>query len=85
MDIERMLAHCGAAESQIQQFTHYKDCGNRKGQERILYRCMSIQKERLQEKRKQLSCLDYMISKIETEDIWRFTWEKKTSYSRADK
>lgn len=67
MDIEKMLVRFGATMNQIQQFISYQDSGNKKGQERILCRCMGIQRERLQEKRNQLSCLDYMISKIEAQ------------------
>lgn len=63
-EMEKILTHFGATVSQIQQFIHYGNCGNKKGQERILCRCMGIQRERLQEKRKQLACLDYMIAKF---------------------
>lgn len=68
MDIRTVLTEVGTAETQINRYMDYQKAGNKKGQERVLCRCMGIQKERLQEKRKQLSCLDYMIAKVEKSD-----------------
>lgn len=65
MDIKTVLKETGADQSQINQYIDYKNAGNKKGQERILCRCKWIQNEKLQDKKKQLMYLDYMIAKIE--------------------
>lgn len=65
MNIRTILSESGATKIQINQYIDYQKAGNKKGQERILCRCKGIQKERLQDKKRQLSCLDYMIAKVE--------------------
>lgn len=65
MEIRTILSESGATPKQINQYIEYQKTGNKKGQERILCRCKGIQREKLQEKRRQLSCLDYMIAKVE--------------------
>lgn len=68
MDIRKTLTEIGADELQVKQYMDYLEAGNKKGQERILCRCRGMLKERLQDKRRQLSCLDYMIAKVEKSD-----------------
>lgn len=68
MEIRSILSETGATQKQINQYMEYQKTGNKKGQERILCRCKGMQKEKLQDKRRQLSCLDYMIAKVERSD-----------------
>lgn len=68
MEIRSILSETGATQKQINQYMEYQKTGNKKGQERILCRCKGMQKEILQDKRRQLSCLDYMIAKVERSD-----------------
>lgn len=63
--IVHILTRTGAEEALIKRYRQYQAEENRKGQERILCRCRSAQNEKLQEKREQLQCLDYMIAKVE--------------------
>ena len=68
MDIIKILSESGAGHVQICQYIDCQNTGNKKGQERILGRCKGIQNEKLQYKRRQLLCLDYMIAKVEKSD-----------------
>lgn len=68
MDIIKILSESGAGHVQICQYIDCQNTGNKKGQERILCRCKGIQNEKLQYKRRQLLCLDYMIAKVEKSD-----------------
>ena len=65
MDIRKILRDAGATSLQINQYMEYLENGDKKGQERILCRCKGKQKEKLEDKREQLLCLDYMIAKVE--------------------
>ena len=65
MDIQKLLSEAGATEKQIARYLDYQEKGNEKEQERILCRCKGLQLEKLRDKRRQLQCLDYMISKVE--------------------
>ena len=61
----RKFKDAGAADDLILQYYRYLDSGNRQGQERLLWRFRQLQSERLQKDREKLSCLDYIIARVE--------------------
>ena len=58
------LKKTGMSGEMIAQYHRYQDAGNRRGQERLLYRCRRLQSDRLQKNRETLSCLDFIIARV---------------------
>lgn len=62
---ERKLKEAGMADELLAQYQRYRNSGNRQGQERVLYRFRSAQRESLTQHREKLACLDYIIARVE--------------------
>lgn len=63
--LHQRLKEIGAPDALILQYQRYLDSGDKRGQERLLYRFRRLQSERLQKDREKLFCLDYIIAMVE--------------------
>lgn len=63
--IRQRLEESGVPKDMIIQYQHYLDSENKQGQERLLCRFRRMQNARLKEDREKLTCLDYIIAKVE--------------------
>ena len=69
-EIRQRLKEMGMTDDLIFQYQCYLDSGNRQGQERLLCRFRRAQMDILKKNREKLTCLDYIIAKVEkTEDL----------------
>lgn len=59
------LAEEGADSVMLEQYLHYEKTGNKQGMYRLVCRFRRAKWEELKKEREKLSCLDYMIAKIE--------------------
>lgn len=55
----------GADSIMLEQYRHYQETGNRRGQYGLVCRFRGAKSEELKREREQLACLDYMIAKVE--------------------
>lgn len=65
LTFNQRLKEAGATDDMIALYHQHIAAENRKGQERLLYRCRRINHEKLQKDREKLSCLDYIIARLE--------------------
>lgn len=61
----RKLAEEGADSAIVEQCLHYEKTGNIQGLYRLVCRFRRAKWEELKKEREKLSCLDYMIAKVE--------------------
>ena len=76
--INQKLRETGATDDMIAQYQRYLESGNRQGQERLLCRFRRMQNDRLKRDREKLSCLDYIIAKVEKTQVFLEGDEKDT-------
>ncbi len=55
----------GADSIMLEQYQHYQETGNIRGQYGLVCRFRRVKSEELKKEREQLACLDYMIAKVE--------------------
>ena len=66
--IRQRLKEAGATDDMILQYQRYLDAGDKQGQKSLLCRFRRLQSEALKKDREKLSCLDYIIAKVEKTD-----------------
>ncbi len=59
------LTEEGADPIMLEQYQHYQETGNIRGQYGLVCRFRRVKSEELKKEREQLACLDYMIAKVE--------------------
>ncbi len=59
------LTEEGADSIMLEQYQHYQETGNIRGQYGLVCRFRKVKSEELKKEREQLACLDYMIAKVE--------------------
>lgn len=70
LSLDMKLKRTGMSDEMIAQYHRYQDAGNRKGQERLLYRCRRLRSDKLKKNRETLSCLDFIIARVKnTQEI----------------
>ncbi len=55
----------GADPIMLEQYRYYQETGNIRGQYGLVCRFRRVKSEELKKEREQLTCLDYMIAKVE--------------------
>ena len=65
LTFNQRLKEAGATDDMIALYQSYFAAENKKGQERLLYRCRRIKSEELQKNREKLSRLDFCIARVE--------------------
>ncbi len=55
----------GADSIMLEQYRYYQETGNIRGQYGLVCRFRKAKSEELKKEREQLTCLDYMIAKVE--------------------
>ncbi len=60
------LSKEGADSVMLEQYRHYQETGNLRGQYGLVCRFRRAKSEELKREREQLACLDYMIAKVES-------------------
>ncbi len=60
------LTEEGADSIMLEQYQHYQETGNIRGQYGLVCRFRKAKSEELKKEREQLACLDYMIAKVES-------------------
>ena len=63
--IFQRLTEEGADSIMLEQYQHYQETGNMRGQYGLVCRFRRVKSEELKKEREQLACLDYMITKVE--------------------
>ena len=63
--VSQKLKEAGATDDIIALYESYFASDDKKGQERLLCRCLRIKREKLSEDRERLSRLDYIIARVE--------------------
>ena len=63
--IFQRLTEEGAESIMLEQYQHYQETGNMRGQYGLVCRFRRVKSEELKKEREQLACLDYMITKVE--------------------
>ena len=63
--IRQKLQEAGATNAMFALYQQYLDTGNKQGQERLLRQFRRIQSEKLKSDKDKLTCLDYLIAKVE--------------------
>ena len=60
------LTEEGADSVMLEQYRHYQEIGNLRGQYGLVCRFRRAKSEELKKEREKLACLDYMIAKVES-------------------
>ena len=69
--LDQRLKEAGITDDIIALYQSYLISENKKGQKRILCQCRRIESEKLQRDKEKLSCLDYIIARVEkTHDLF---------------
>lgn len=75
----------GADATLIEQYRHYEETGNIRGQYRLVCRFRREKNEALKEEREKLACLDYLIAQLEHEGDGRKAAPTCNDTSRASR
>ena len=59
------LQEAGVTDDMLALYRQYVNSGDRQGQKRLLHRFCRIQNLKLRSDREKITCLDYMIAKVE--------------------
>lgn len=84
MAICQRLAEEGADPALLEQYRHYGETGNVRGQYGLVCRFRRAKNEELKEEREKLACLDYLIAQAEHGSFRQATFQDGWKDERDD-